>query len=253
MKRNYTIYSTFQNISFSLLEKMTLLITYKQQVKDLASGFDQSDSTSSLSNNECRISLQKLVDIFKIEYNGPETLLSEYPNAKLRGLPLDTGDDEDDDLVVISLNDEGYFLCKLNSKYELYPGKRIAVQPTSIEEQCRFFKSDIEMAAILSDAVYYSDPIKHINEHYASYSCFSTLTPNGCGLKFAAEASTPYLFAISRKEDDEETLWVALRGTTNMNDVLTDLTINPTLTSSGMVHRGFSKRASELPYATLIN
>ncbi|CAF3351108.1 unnamed protein product [Rotaria sp. Silwood2] len=231
---------------------MTLFITYKQQVKDLTFGFDQSDSTSSLSKNECRISLQKLVDIFKIECNGPETLLSEYPNAKLHGLPLGTGDD-DDDLVVISLNDEGYFLCKLNSKYELYSGKRIAVQPTSIQEQCHFSKLDIEMAAILSDAVYYSDPIKHINEHYTSYSCFSTLTPNGCGLKFAAEASTPYLFAISRKDDDEETLWVAFRGTTNMNDILTDLTINPTLTSSGMVHRGFSKRASELPYATLMN
>ncbi|CAF3987890.1 unnamed protein product, partial [Rotaria sp. Silwood1] len=230
---------------------MTLSISYKKQVKDITTDFDQFDSTSSLSNIECKIAFQKLVDVFEIEYNCPETLLSEYPNAKLRGLSIE--DDDDEDLVVISLNDQGYFICKPNRKYELYPGKRVAVQSTSNEEECNFPQIDIEMAAILSDAVYYSDPIKHINENYSSYSCFSTLTPDGCGLKFAAQASTPYLFAISKKNSDEETLWVAFRGTTNMNDVLTDLTINPTLTSSGMVHRGFSKRASELPYDTLMN
>jgi hypothetical protein len=230
---------------------MTLSIIYKQQVKEITSGFVQSDSSSSLHNGECQIWFQKLVNIFHIDYNDRETLLSEYPNAKLRRLSIDNSDDGD--LVVVFLNADGYFLCEPNRKYELYPGKRVPVQPKLGQEECHFSKIDIEMAAVLSEAVYYTDPISHINKNYASYNCISTLTVRECGLKFARNASSPYLLAISKSNTNEETLWVAFRGTKNINDVLTDLTIYPTLTSSGMVHKGFSKRASELPYDTLMN
>lgn len=230
---------------------MTLSIIYKQQCKEVTPNFDQFDSTSSSNRDECSISFQTLVKTFNIEYNRTETLLLEYPNAKLRELSVDDGEDED--LVIVSLNADGYFLCKLNKQYKLYPGKRVFMDPISDEEKCHFSKIDIEIAAILSDAVYYSDPILHINEKYSSYNCISTLTTHECGLKFASNAPSPYLLAISKSHTNEETLWVAFRGTTNANDVLTDLTILPMLTSSGLVHRGFSKRASEFPYDTLIN
>ncbi|CAF3156955.1 unnamed protein product, partial [Rotaria sp. Silwood2] len=83
--------------------------------------------------------------------------------------------------------------------------------------------------------------------------CISTLTPHECGLKFASNASSPYLLAIFKRHINEETLWVAFRGTANISDVLTDLSIYHTLISSGMVHKGFAKRASEFPCDTLMN
>ncbi|CAF0991455.1 unnamed protein product [Rotaria sordida] len=228
---------------------MILSITYKQQRKEL--NLNQFDSASSVSSDQCQILFQKLADIFNIERNDRETLLLEYPNAKLLQLSMNNNDDED--LVIISLDTDGYFLCKPDRQYELRPGKRVSVQPIFDKEKCHFSIMDIEMAAILSDAVYYADPISHINKNYSSYSCISTLTSCECGLKFASNASSPYLLAISKSNINEETLWVAFRGTTNINDVLTDLTIHPMLTTSGMAHRGFSKRASELPHDTLMN
>ncbi|CAF1300221.1 unnamed protein product [Didymodactylos carnosus] len=230
---------------------MAVSITYKQQCKEFIPSFDQFGSASSLNNGECPIYFQALVKQFNIESNRPETIVLEYPNAKLQEVSIDNG--EDDDLIVVLLNTDGYFLCKLKRKYQLYPGKRVLVQSTLDEEKCHFSNMDIEMATVLSDAVYYSDPIVHINEKYSSYNCISTLTVHECGLKFVSNAPSPYLLAISKSNTNEETLWVAFRGTTNTNDVLTDLTIHPALTSSGMVHRGFSKRASEFPYDTLMN
>ncbi|CAF2931942.1 unnamed protein product, partial [Rotaria sp. Silwood2] len=103
-----------------------------------------------------------------------------YPNAKLRQLSIDNNDDED--LVVAMLNTDSYFLYKLHKKYELYTGKRVPLKPILDEEKCHFSEIDIEMAAILSDAVYYADPILHINKNYSSYNCISTLTVPECGL-----------------------------------------------------------------------
>ncbi|CAF3834547.1 unnamed protein product [Rotaria sordida] len=49
-----------------------------------------------------------LVDVFNIEHNDRETLLLEYPNPKLLQLSMNNNDDED--LVIISLDTDGYFL-----------------------------------------------------------------------------------------------------------------------------------------------
>ncbi|CAF1667043.1 unnamed protein product, partial [Didymodactylos carnosus] len=73
----------------------------------------------------------------------------------------------------------------------------------------------------------------------------------GCGLRFAPDAPYPYLLALTTKKIDsydDETLWVAFRRTTNTKDILTDLIVNTTLSISGMVHHGFSKRAFEFPH-----
>ncbi|CAF2698502.1 unnamed protein product [Rotaria sp. Silwood2] len=143
---------------------MTLSITYKQQCKVVIAVSNQFYSTNSLNNDECRIYFQKLVHMFNIENKSPETILLEYPNAKLRELSIDNNEDED--LVVILLHRDGYFSCKLHKKYELYTEKHGAVRSTLNEEQYHFSNIDIEMAAILSDAVYYTNPIAHINEKY---------------------------------------------------------------------------------------
>ncbi|CAF1478538.1 unnamed protein product [Didymodactylos carnosus] len=94
--------------------------------------------------------------------------------------------------------------------------------------KANFDDEDIGIAVILSDAVYQNNPIE-----------------------FAPDAPYPYLLALTTKKIDsydDETLWVAFRRTTNTKDILTDLIVNTTLSISGMVHHGFSKRAFEFPH-----
>ncbi|CAF3105846.1 unnamed protein product [Rotaria sp. Silwood2] len=100
------------------------------------------------------------------------------------------------------------------------------------------------MAAILSDAVYEENPIEYINKNYSSSKSVSTLV----GLKFAKDACYPYLLGITKTENNKETMWIAFRGTTNWEDIITDITAIPTIAIAGMVHQGFWERASKFPH-----
>ncbi|CAF0966643.1 unnamed protein product [Adineta ricciae] len=223
---------------------MNILITYKRQQKEIRPRSFESDS----GNPDIReLSITDIAKKFEIPHISSRTVVQEYPQARLQEIDEDA--DDSDSLDVVNIEWNGMFSCKNDKAYRLFLGQRVeimddSVQAKSKEETTIFDRIDIEIAAILSQAVYEENPIQFINTNYGSCSSISTMV----GLKFACKASFPYLIGITKTNANSETMWVAFKGTQNWSDILTDLLVIPTLSSNGMVHKGFWSRSSRFPH-----
>ncbi|CAF1130144.1 unnamed protein product [Adineta ricciae] len=224
---------------------MAISVTYKRQQKEIKPCGFECDS----GDPEVReLSITDIAKQFEIPHISSKTVVQEYPQAHLQEIDEDADDSSSLDVVKKEWN--GAFLCKNDKAYRLFLGQRVkiiddnAAQAKNKEETTIFDRIDIEIAAILSHAVYEENPIQFLNTNYGSCSSIPTMV----GLKFACNASSPYLIGITKTNTNSETMWVAFKGTQNWSDILTDLLVIPTLSSNGMVHKGFWSRSSRFPH-----